>query len=119
MTDAPPPDVPAALLGRSSSGSYTLSDMAADAVGLMDALGLDGAHLVGASMGGMIAQVAAIEHPRRVRSLTSINVEHRRSVSGPAKPGGAGSDALTTGAHARRGHRTDIADRSRDRLSRV
>ena len=72
MTGAPPPDVPAALRGRSSSASYTLSDMAADTVGLMDALGLDGAHLVGASMGGMIAQVAAIEHPRRVRSLTSI-----------------------------------------------
>jgi pimeloyl-ACP methyl ester carboxylesterase len=72
MTGAPPPDVPAALLGRSASASYTLSDMATDTVGLMDALGLDGAHLVGASMGGMIAQVAAIEHPQRVRSLTSI-----------------------------------------------
>jgi pimeloyl-ACP methyl ester carboxylesterase len=72
MTDAPPPDVQAALLGRTSSASYTLTDMADDTVGLMDALGLDGAHLVGASMGGMIAQTAAIEHPRRVRSLTSI-----------------------------------------------
>ncbi len=51
---------------------YTLSDMAADTVGLLDALELDSAHLVGASMGGMIAQAAAIEHPQRVRSLTSI-----------------------------------------------
>jgi pimeloyl-ACP methyl ester carboxylesterase len=72
ITGAPAPDVRAAFLGRTSSASYTLSDMAADAVGLMDALGLDGAHLVGASMGGMIAQTAAIEHPDRVRSLTSI-----------------------------------------------
>ena len=72
LTHAPAPDVQAALLGDASSASYTLSDMAADTVGLLDALGLDGAHLVGASMGAMIAQTAAIEHPTRVRSLTSI-----------------------------------------------
>ena len=51
---------------------YRLHDMAQDAVGLMDALGIASAHLVGASMGGMIAQEVAITFPRRVRSLTSI-----------------------------------------------
>jgi pimeloyl-ACP methyl ester carboxylesterase len=51
---------------------YTLRDMAEDVIGLMDALGIASAHLVGASMGGMIAQEIAISFPQRVRSLTSI-----------------------------------------------
>jgi pimeloyl-ACP methyl ester carboxylesterase len=51
---------------------YRLSDMAKDTTGLMDALGITSAHLVGASMGGMIAQEIAISFPQRVRSLTSI-----------------------------------------------
>ena len=52
--------------------AYTLSDMAADVVGLLDHLKIEKAHIVGASMGGMIAQTMAIEHPSRVRTLTSI-----------------------------------------------
>ena len=51
---------------------YTLRDMAEDVTGLMDVLGIKSAHLVGASMGGMIAQEIAISFPQRVRSLTSI-----------------------------------------------
>jgi len=51
---------------------YKLRDMAEDTIGLMDALGIKSAHLVGASMGGMIAQEMAISFPQRVRSLTSI-----------------------------------------------
>jgi len=54
------------------SAPYSLDDMADDAMGLLDALGLDKAHLCGASMGGMIAQCAAIRYPSRVLSLTCI-----------------------------------------------
>lgn len=66
------PNFAAALAGDYTSAAYTLSEMAADSVGLLDALGVDSAHLVGASMGGCIAQTIAIEHPQRVLSLTSI-----------------------------------------------
>jgi len=72
FSDAPAPDFAAATAGDFSSVSYNLSDMAADAVGLLDVLGFESVHLVGASMGGMIAQTIAIEYPGRVRSLTSI-----------------------------------------------
>jgi pimeloyl-ACP methyl ester carboxylesterase len=51
---------------------YTLEDMADDVVGLLNVLGIDSAHIVGASLGGMIAQAIAIQHPRRVRSLASL-----------------------------------------------
>ncbi len=51
---------------------YSLEDMACDAAGVLAALGIDSAHIVGASMGGMIAQLMAVNHPQRVKSLTSI-----------------------------------------------
>lgn len=71
------PDDPAALIESMMAGNdpdiaYTLTDMAGDAVALLDALELESAHLLGMSMGGMIAQTAAIMYPERLRSLVSI-----------------------------------------------
>jgi len=60
------------IAGRRASAPYLLRDMAADTIGLMDRLDIEGAHLVGVSMGGMIVQTAAIEYPERVRSLVSM-----------------------------------------------
>jgi pimeloyl-ACP methyl ester carboxylesterase len=70
--DGPLPDIMACLGGDASSANYTLDDMADDAIGLLDALGIRATHVVGASMGGMIAQTLAIRHPDRVLSLCSI-----------------------------------------------
>ncbi len=70
--DFPPPKPLAILRGGSDKRQYHLGDMARDTVGLLDALGYRDAHLVGVSMGGMIAQTVAAHHPWRVRSLTSI-----------------------------------------------
>jgi pimeloyl-ACP methyl ester carboxylesterase len=60
------------MSGRRASAPYLLRDMAADTVGLMDHLGIESAHIAGASMGGMIVQTMAIEHAERVRSMVSI-----------------------------------------------
>jgi pimeloyl-ACP methyl ester carboxylesterase len=70
--DAPVPDMRRALFGLRFEAPYLLEDMADDAFGLLDHLGIEAAHVVGASMGGMIAQTMAIKRPERVLSLTSI-----------------------------------------------
>jgi pimeloyl-ACP methyl ester carboxylesterase len=74
--DAGAPDIPSAVMTAFSGGvveaPYLLGDMAADGMALLDALGIGSAHVVGTSMGGMIAQTMAIEHPDRVMSLTSV-----------------------------------------------
>jgi pimeloyl-ACP methyl ester carboxylesterase len=69
--EAGPADVVGAMAGRAKA-AYLLTDMAQDAAGLLDALGLPSAHVLGVSMGGMIAQTFAIHHPDRVRGLVSI-----------------------------------------------
>ncbi|MEN3350664.1 MAG: hypothetical protein V7632_4299 [Bradyrhizobium sp.] len=78
------------LLKIPVAAPYRLIDMARDTVGLMDALGIRTAHLVGASMGGMIAQEVAISFPERVRSLTSImSTTGNPRIPGPTREAAA------------------------------
>lgn len=76
----------ASLTGKRPDVAYTLDDMAADGVGLLDALGIDRAHIVGASMGGMIAQLVAAAYPERTLSLTSIMSTTGNPAIPPARP---------------------------------
>lgn len=76
----------AVMTGQRPEAPYLLSDMADDAAAVMDALDLDTAHIVGASMGGMIAQCVALQHPDRVRSMTSIMSTTGEPGLPPAKP---------------------------------
>ena len=105
--DAPAPDVMAAFGGDFSSAAYTLDDLADDTVALLDALEIDSAHVVGASMGGMIAQTIAIRHPARVRSLTSI-----MSTPSP-KIGSATQEALAVLMAAPATNRAEAVQRAR------
>lgn len=82
---SPPPPPAKMLLRRFPAGQYDLSDMAADAAGLLRALDAAPAHVVGVSMGGMIGQMLAAEHPQLVRSLVSImSTTGARRVGRPA-----------------------------------
>ncbi|MEV8147441.1 alpha/beta hydrolase [Arthrobacter sp. NPDC080073] len=82
----PPPAVWRQVLARPRRDGYTLEDMARDAVGVLDHLGIEQVHLVGRSMGGMIAQTIAATEPHRVLSLTSIySTTGSRKVGQPAQ----------------------------------
>ncbi len=110
-------DLLKALLGRRLARSdYLVADMARDVVGLLDHLGIDRVHLVGASMGGMIAQQVAIDSPERVASLTSMMSNPGDTWSGGIRPSflptlrasalaprpGSGTEAVEAGLHAYR-----------------
>ena len=90
FTAAGVPDLPAVMMammsGKPPALPYTLTDMADDAAALLTALGIVRAHIVGASMGGMIAQLVAINHADRVASLTSIMSTTGNPTLPPAKP---------------------------------
>jgi pimeloyl-ACP methyl ester carboxylesterase len=83
FTDAGTPDIQAFLRGEQQRPSYLVEDMADDAASLLEVLSLSPAHVVGVSMGGMIAQSLAINHPENVRSLTSIMSTPSTSVGAP------------------------------------
>ncbi|SNT59870.1 Pimeloyl-ACP methyl ester carboxylesterase [Asanoa hainanensis] len=83
--DYKPPPITKVVRGRIPADAYHLGDLARDTAGLLDALDLPSAHLVGASMGGMIAQTVAVHFPSRVRTLTSImSTTGARKVGRPA-----------------------------------
>jgi NAD(P)-dependent dehydrogenase (short-subunit alcohol dehydrogenase family)/pimeloyl-ACP methyl ester carboxylesterase len=86
FVDAPPPTRAQQLRARPRPDAYDLGDMAEDAAGLLDVLGIERTHVVGMSMGGMIGQTLAARHPDRVLTLTSIfsTTGHRR-VGQPAR----------------------------------
>ncbi|WP_432992697.1 alpha/beta fold hydrolase [Dactylosporangium sp. CA-233914] len=83
---ARPPGLLRQLFARPPAGAYRLEDMAGDAAGLLEHLGIPRAHVVGMSMGGMIAQTLAASHPSRVATLTSIfSTTGARRVGRPAR----------------------------------
>ncbi len=84
LREAPVPSTTALVLRDKRAAAYSLDDMAADAVGLLDHLEVPAAHVVGVSMGGMIAQLIALNAPDRVLSLVSI-----MSTTGNRRVGGA------------------------------
>ena len=96
-----------AMAGRPVKAGYTVVDMAADTAGLLDALGIEAAHVVGMSMGGMISQQLTIDFPEKVRSLTSI-----MSNPGDGKSGRIAGKVMAKMARMPEPTRETAADRS-------
>lgn len=99
------PDLDGARQGDASAAVYGLEEMASDAAGLLDALGVGRCHVLGASMGGMIAQLLAIRYPDRVRSLCSV-----MSTTGARGVGEAKPEALAVIRSAPRRSREEIIE---------
>ena len=104
------PNLPEVMMklatGESVSAPYLLDDMAQDAVALLDALGIASAHIVGASMGGTIAQIVAAKHPKHSRSLVSIMSSTGKRDLPQAKPEAMAALTMPARQHlARRPHR--------------
>ena len=96
--------------GRKPNVPYTLDDMAGDGVGLMDALEIEKAHICGTSMGGMIVQCMAINHPDRILSITSIG----STTGNPDLPRPQQSEAVTMASAARINDREAAVQRAID-----
>jgi pimeloyl-ACP methyl ester carboxylesterase len=115
LMDKGAPDIGAmmakAAAGEAVKGPYALEDMADDAAALLDVLGIARAHIVGASMGGMIAQIFALRHPGKTKSLTSIMSTTGRRDLPPARPE-AMAALLTPPASGSREHRIEAALRT-------
>lgn len=116
LDEAGVPDIGGALRsGMPVSAPYVLEDMAADSVGLLDALGIERAHIVGASMGGAIAQIVAALYPERTLSLTSIMSTSSHPDLPPPTP--AASQALLAPLPATRDKESLVEDAIRRQLA--
>ena len=115
----PAPATVPMLFGLRRGRAYHLDDMADDAVGLLDALEIEIAHLTGVSMGGMIAQVAGYRHPDRVRSLALLMSGSGKRVASCRACGRWGRCWRSRAQHARGVHRAAAQDLRGDRLARL
>ena len=118
LRNLPPPRL-ADIVVRRRPPPYSIGDMAADVAGLLDSLGLGQVHLVGASMGGFIAQTLALEHVGRVRTLTLMMTSTGSRRVGQPRPRVYARLLRRRVAAAARGHCRDRRDVPAHRLARL